>query len=442
MSRGMATEEIQSLAIVDVNRNLAQLSLANFQFVTAGATASEESQQCGSALLTETTLSGENNSPRLHQSVQPSGESSMMDGRWCTLPATSNDDIIAVAITNTNSTTAAAATATAFKCGSPVADRLMESSDPGNNNGNRLLGNGSSSLPASHNTTLPHRHVSHQLDGSEGHSLFGEAIGKVNQLGRNVSTGKDGHHAEQMAQINSPVNTLHGLPTLSNDQMGTEDSVDSRDHSKDSASHPKPFSSIPGPWPSLPFIGTGWQYFYLGKAVSSGAFFLDTVLFIVHYDCSSIIINQWCPFLSFSTVGRYDLNKLHCAHIDRYLTYGPIVREEYQWGKAIVHIYDPTDFETILRSQGRCPVRPANEFVSQLRQSKPHMYPNVGFANLNGPEWLNLRQKLAPAIMKLRTINESMHGQNAVCDDFLEYLWQVKDPETHIVGNLQEASYR
>ena len=143
-----------------------------------------------------------------------------------------------------------------------------------------------------------------------------------------------------------------------------------------------------------------------------------------------------------STVGRYDLNKLHEAHIDRYHTYGPIVREEYQWGKAIVHIYDPSDFETVLRSQGRCPIRPPNEFVSQLRQSKPHIYPNVGFANLNGPEWFHLRQKLAPAIMKLRTINETMLGQNEVCDDFLEYLWQVRDPVTNIVANLQEASYR
>lgn len=285
MSRGMATEEIQSMAMVDVNRNLAQLSLANFQFVTAGAPAPEESHpQCSSALLTETTLSGESHSPRLHQPVQPSEESSMMDGRWRTLPATSNDDIIAVAITNSATV---AATATAVKCGSPVADRLMESSDPGNNNGNRLLGNGSSSLPASHNTTLPHRHVSHQLDGSEGHS--DEAIGKVNQLGRNACTGKDGHHAEQMALINSPVNTLRGLPaSLSTDQMDTEDSVDSRDHSKDSASHPKPFSSIPGPWPSLPFIGTGWQYFYLGKAASRGAFFLDTVLFTLIVDQSLI----------------------------------------------------------------------------------------------------------------------------------------------------------
>lgn len=118
------------------------------------------------------------------------------------------------------------------------------------------------------------------------------------------------------------------------------------------------------------------------------------------------------------------------------------MREEFAWGKSIVHIYDPDDFEAVLRTQGRCPVRPPNEFVSTLRQSKPHLYPNVGFANLNGPEWLQLRQKLAPAIMKLRTINESMLGQNEVCDDFLEYLWTVREPETNTVANLQEASYR
>lgn len=220
----------------------------------------------------------------------------------------------------------------------------------------------------------------------------------------------DHHHQQQQQQQSKGLTSLsHGTTTaLSNvefvDAKKEGDRKKQQESRRTFEDQLKPFNSIPGPWPSLPLIGTGWQYFYL--------------------------------------VGRYDLNRLHEAHIDRYRSYGPIVREEYQWGRSIVHLYDPDDFEAVARAQGRCPVRPPNEFVSTLRQSKPDMYPNVGFANLNGPEWQRLRAKLAPAIMKLSTIHESMAGQNEVCDDFLEYLWAVRRPETNTVENLQEAAYR
>lgn len=125
-----------------------------------------------------------------------------------------------------------------------------------------------------------------------------------------------------------------------------------------------------------------------------------------------------------------------------YHKYGPILKEEYQWGMPIVHIFDPVDFETLLRAQGRSPIRPVNEFVIRLRKSKLDRYPNVGLTNLNGEEWYHHRQTLAPAIMKLKTINASMYEQNVICEDFLQYLWCSRDPETSVVSNLQEATYR
>ncbi|OTF77062.1 hypothetical protein BLA29_009124, partial [Euroglyphus maynei] len=131
----------------------------------------------------------------------------------------------------------------------------------------------------------------------------------------------------------------------------------------------KPFSSIPGPWPSLPFIGT---------------------------------------------VGRFNINKLHELYIEKYRKYGPIFCEEYQWRQPIVNIFDPADFETVFKYQGKCPIRPPNEFVSFFRRSRPDYYPNVGLANLNGDEWLDQRKKLEPAIMKLSTINENMLNQNEI----------------------------
>ena len=142
------------------------------------------------------------------------------------------------------------------------------------------------------------------------------------------------------------------------------------------------------------------------------------------------------------SVGRYDLTKLHEAHIEKFFRYGPIIREEYQWGKSIVHIYDPVDFETVFRLQGRSPIRPPNEFVSHLRKSRPDRYPNVGISNLNGDEWFHHRHKLAPAIMKLKTINAAMFGQNVICDDFINYLWSIRDRGTNVISDIQEAAYR
>jgi len=159
----------------------------------------------------------------------------------------------------------------------------------------------------------------------------------------------------------------------------------------------------------------------------------------------TLLLLSFSPNLSLSQshlVGRYDLNKLHEAHLAKFHDYGPIVREEYQWNRPMIHIFDPHDFETVFRSQGRCPVRPPNEFVTALRSSKPEMYPNVGFANLNGEPWLELRQKLAPGIMKMKAVLETITDQNCVLDDFLDYLGRGCDQETGVFGNIQEACYR
>ncbi|KAF7493730.1 Ecdysone 20-monooxygenase [Sarcoptes scabiei] len=168
----------------------------------------------------------------------------------------------------------------------------------------------------------------------------------------------------------------------------------------------KSFWSIPGPWPSLPLIGTEWYHFYR------------------------------------SLTGRNDLSKLHEVYIKKYHQYGPIFKEEYRWRQPIVHIFDPNDFEIIFKAQGRCPIRPPNEFVSCFRASKPERYANIGLANMNGLEWYKQRQRLVPATMRLKTINENMHNQNEICEDFINLLDQRRDSVTGRVDNIQDITYR
>ncbi|KAI2801625.1 hypothetical protein BLOT_009439, partial [Blomia tropicalis] len=173
---------------------------------------------------------------------------------------------------------------------------------------------------------------------------------------------------------------------------------DNGNHKDECTIKAKPFNTIPGPWPSLPLIGTQWQYF--------------------------------------SFVGGYDVFHLHEAYRDRYHKYGNIVRETFRGGQSLIHIYDPNDFEIVFRSTRTNPMRPPNEFVSMLRTSRSDRYPNIGFPNMNGPEWWSERRKVAPAMNKMRTIQELMDGQNQICTDFLEYLWSIRDADSGLIDDL------
>lgn len=113
---------------------------------------------------------------------------------------------------------------------------------------------------------------------------------------------------------------------------------------------------------------------------------------------------------------------MHEANLDKYLTYGPIVKEDFEAGNPVVHLFDPTDFARVFRSQGKHPIRPAPDFVRHYRSSRPDRYPTIGIANSNGEEWFNERQRLAPVLLKLGLTENHCPQQNAICDDLVEYL--------------------
>lgn len=133
---------------------------------------------------------------------------------------------------------------------------------------------------------------------------------------------------------------------------------------------------------------------------------------------------------------------MHEAHKDKYKRFGSILKEEYQRGKPIIHVFDPSDFETIFRNQGKYPIRPPNEFVRHYRLQNPGKYPNVGMAHMLGEEWYRQRQTLTPTLMKLSVIQNHIPAQNAICDDFIKYLWHRRDPSSGLLGDLQNSTYR
>ncbi|RWS27086.1 cytochrome P450-like protein [Leptotrombidium deliense] len=164
----------------------------------------------------------------------------------------------------------------------------------------------------------------------------------------------------------------------------------------------KPFDAIPGPRPSIPFIGTSWQYF--------------------------------------KHLGRYELFKMHEANVDKFRRYGPIVKEEFQWKKPVVIVFEPQDFETILRYQGKYPVRPPNEFVCKYRKDNADRYTTVGVSNLLGEEWHKIRRIIAPVLFK-PLVQKCFSSQNKIAEDFTQYLWHIKDNDC-VIENMIEATYR
>ena len=136
---------------------------------------------------------------------------------------------------------------------------------------------------------------------------------------------------------------------------------------------------------------------------------------------------------------------MHDASLDKFNRYGPIVREEYEWRRPVVHLFDPLDFEKIFRSKDKCPVRPASEFVRHYRQQNPERYPSVGMAHSQGDEWLQERQRIAPILLTKSSCpgvpEHHIPKQNDICNDFIAYLSHHKN-EDHVVSDIREATNR
>lgn len=136
---------------------------------------------------------------------------------------------------------------------------------------------------------------------------------------------------------------------------------------------------------------------------------------------------------------------MHDASLDKFNRYGPIVREEYEWRRPVVHLFDPMDFEKIFRSKEKCPKRPESEFVKHYRLQNPDRYPTVGMAHSQGEEWYEERQRIAPILLTKTSSpgvpENHIPKQNQICNDFIAYLSDLKDID-HVIPDVREATNR
>ena len=114
--------------------------------------------------------------------------------------------------------------------------------------------------------------------------------------------------------------------------------------------------------------------------------------------------------------------KLHEANMDKYRRYGSIMKEEYQRGHPMVTVFEPSDIKEVFVREGACPSRPVLPYVIKHRKSDPSRYPNVGLANMDGPEWFELRSRLAPLLLSRELKERHISTQNRVSSRLVNYI--------------------
>ena len=90
----------------------------------------------------------------------------------------------------------------------------------------------------------------------------------------------------------------------------------------------KPFQSIPGP-KGWPLIGTLHEY---------------------------------------TVTKKYDFKKLHKNGLEKYLQYGPVVKEEIVSGLPIIWIFDPKDIMAMYKAEGKYPSRRSHLALDHYRR--------------------------------------------------------------------------
>ncbi|XP_023021214.2 cytochrome P450 family 24 subfamily A member shade isoform X1 [Leptinotarsa decemlineata] len=158
---------------------------------------------------------------------------------------------------------------------------------------------------------------------------------------------------------------------------------------------PKTVSDIPGPL-SLPFFGTSWLFL--------------------------------------SRIYTYD--KFHEFAEDIYARYGPIVKEEALFNVPVIHIFEKSDIEKVLKSNTKYPIRPPTEAVAVYRKTRPDRYASVGLVNEQGIKWHELRTSLTKKLTSPKTVAGFLPQVQEIVEDWCNLISQQRTDNT--ITNLED----
>lgn len=76
-------------------------------------------------------------------------------------------------------------------------------------------------------------------------------------------------------------------------------------------------------------------------------------------------------------IGKYSWLELHISGLDKYETYGEVVRETMAPGVDIVWLYNPNDIAAVLNEKEH-PQRRSHLALEKYRKDRPHIYKTGG----------------------------------------------------------------
>ncbi|XP_066139110.1 ecdysone 20-monooxygenase [Euwallacea fornicatus] len=157
---------------------------------------------------------------------------------------------------------------------------------------------------------------------------------------------------------------------------------------------------IPGPF-SVPFIGTGWLFL----------------------------------------AGRYHTSKIPEFYRDMREKYGRIFKEEALFNIPIISVFERSDIEKVLRSTGKCPIRPPTAAVAKYRTEHPERYASTGLVNEQGEKWQFLRTSLTTVLTSPKTIQDFLPQMDEIVDDWCHLIKQSRN-ERGYIEHLEDLAGR
>lgn len=124
----------------------------------------------------------------------------------------------------------------------------------------------------------------------------------------------------------------------------------------------------------------------------------------------------------YSCFGPYSHDQFHRSNFDKFAKYGPVVKEEVLWNHALIHLFDASDIDQVLRSKSDTPFRPPNEADVFYRLYRNDLYANIGMMNENGAAWKMLRKQFSPPLTNRKTPYHYASNMNEIADELVEMI--------------------
>ncbi|XP_063918634.1 probable cytochrome P450 12a4, mitochondrial [Zophobas morio] len=134
--------------------------------------------------------------------------------------------------------------------------------------------------------------------------------------------------------------------------------------------------------------------------------------------CFPVIGNLWRLWMPlFRGKDIVAVHKELCAEYGNILTLKGILGSGF---KQLVVLYDPKDFETVVKNEGVWPIRKGQPSLEYYRKLRKDSCPNFGFATLQGEDWFTLRTTANPILLQPKIINEYTEKVDRVTTELVD----------------------